>query len=81
MPLFFYYFFTASFNLLPALNAGTSVAAISCASPVLGFLPIRASLCLFSNVPKPGTTTPSPSAAAEIIVSMVAFTIKGRDGG
>lgn len=46
-------YLTASFKALPALNAGTVVAAIWIAAPVCGLRPSRAARSRVSKVPKP----------------------------
>lgn len=46
-------YLTASFKALPALNAGTVVAAILIAAPVCGLRPSRAARSRVSKVPKP----------------------------
>lgn len=46
-------YLTASFKALPALNAGTVVAAILIESPVCGLRPSRAARSRVSKVPKP----------------------------
>ena len=43
-PDYFFAPFSRSFNALPALNLGTVAAGILIASPVAGFLPLRAAL-------------------------------------
>ena len=51
--LFFNDYFTASFKALPALNAGTLVAAIVISLPVCGLRPLRAARPRISKLPKP----------------------------
>jgi hypothetical protein len=67
-------YFTASFKPLPALKTGTFLAAILIASPVWGFLPLRAFLLLTEKVPNPTNVTLSPFLSAFWIAANVALT-------
>jgi len=67
-------YFTASFNPFPALKTGTFLAAILIASPVWGFLPLRAFLLLTEKVPNPTNVTVSPFLRAFWIAANVAVT-------
>ena len=58
--LFNVIYFTASFKVLPALNAGTLVAGISMVSPVLKSVPLRGARSRTSKLPKPTNFTASP---------------------
>ena len=51
---------TASFNGLPALNAGTLTAGMSTTLPVRGLRPERAALSRTKKLPKPIRVTASP---------------------
>lgn len=53
-------YLTASFNALPALNAGTLLAGISISLPVWGLRPLRAARSRTSKFPKPINWTFSP---------------------
>ena len=73
IPYFFPFLATASFMSLPGLKAGTRVAAILMASPVRGFLPVRAVRERISKEPKPGSTTLPSDTRPSVTASSTAL--------
>ena len=71
-PFLFFYYWIASLNALPALNAGALEAAILMVSPVLGLIPFLAARALTSNVPKPTTATFLPAFNSSAMLSITA---------
>lgn len=67
--LAFFFGATAALKPAPALKVGTVVAAIFSASPVLGFLPVRAARLDALKVPKPISATSLPLATDAVMIS------------
>ena len=66
---------TESLKVFPAVKAGELDAGKSKASPVLGFLPVRAGLALFEKAPKPMRRTVFPTITWSMIVSNTAHNV------